>query len=74
MKSQICRARVRKAVRLMKRAGIDVLLLTKPANQYYLTGVARQYSGPIESVGASDLAESGGGTYVACCTEKCPSP
>jgi Xaa-Pro aminopeptidase len=33
--------RVKKAGRLMEEAGIDVLLLTKPANMFYLTGDGR---------------------------------
>ena len=33
--------RLRRAGRLMKEAGIDVLLLTKPSNMFYLTGDGR---------------------------------
>jgi Xaa-Pro aminopeptidase len=33
--------RLRKAGRLMEEAGIDVLLLSKPSNMFYLTGDGR---------------------------------
>jgi Xaa-Pro aminopeptidase len=35
------KARIGKAGRLMKQAGIDVLLLSKPSNMFYLTGDGR---------------------------------
>ncbi len=41
MLSQVHRERLARCGRLMKEAGLDVLLLTKPANMFYLTGDGR---------------------------------
>ncbi len=41
MKSPLYQKRLDKCGRLMKEAGLDVLLLTKPSNMYYLTGNGR---------------------------------
>src|SRR5512137_2321983 len=41
MTKKIYQERLRKCNRLMKAAGIDVLLLSKPANMFYLTGDGR---------------------------------
>lgn len=41
MKSQVYQERLDKCGRLMKETGLDVLLLTKPSNMYYLTGDGR---------------------------------
>ncbi len=41
MKSPMYQKRLGKCGRLMKDAGLDVLLLTKPSNMYYLTGDGR---------------------------------
>src|SRR5512137_109974 len=41
MKSQTCQRRLDKCSRMMKEHGLDVLLLTKPANMFYLTGDGR---------------------------------
>lgn len=41
MKSPMYQKRLDQCGRLMKQAGLDVLLLTKPSNMYYLTGDGR---------------------------------
>src|SRR5512142_916876 len=41
MKSPLYQERLANCSRLMKGAGLDVLLLTKPSNMYYLTGDGR---------------------------------
>jgi len=41
MNNRIYRDRIRKCCRLMRTAGLDVLLLTKPSNMFYLTGDGR---------------------------------
>src|SRR5512143_4275645 len=41
MESQVYQKRLDKCGRLMKEAGLGVLLLTKPSNMYYLTGDGR---------------------------------
>ncbi|CAG0962113.1 partial putative peptidase, partial [Anaerolineae bacterium] len=41
MKSPMYEKRLDKCSRLMKETGLDVLLLTKPSNMYYLTGDGR---------------------------------
>ena len=41
MKSQTCQRRLDKCSRMMKEHELDVLLLTKPSNMYYLTGDGR---------------------------------
>lgn len=41
MKNPLSRERIGKCTGLMKTAGLDVLLLTKPANLFYLTGDGR---------------------------------
>src|SRR5512143_1236054 len=41
MSPQSCQQRLEKCSRLMQGAGLDALLLTKPANMFYLTGDGR---------------------------------
>ena len=41
MNNSVYKDRIRKCCRLMKVAGLDVLLLTKPSNMFYLTGDGR---------------------------------
>ena len=41
MQSSTCQRRLEKCSRMMKEHGLDVLLLTKPSNMYYLTGDGR---------------------------------
>jgi Xaa-Pro aminopeptidase len=41
MESETHRGRIERCARLMKTAGLEALLLTKPANLYYLTGDGR---------------------------------
>jgi len=41
MKSQTCQRRLDRCSRMMKEHELDVLLLTKPSNMYYLTGDGR---------------------------------
>ncbi|HLA27564.1 MAG TPA: aminopeptidase P family N-terminal domain-containing protein, partial [Syntrophales bacterium] len=41
MKNTTYRKRLQRCADLMKTAEIDVLLLTKPSNMYYLTGDGR---------------------------------
>jgi Xaa-Pro aminopeptidase len=41
MNSQTYKHRLEKCGRLMKQAGLDMLLLTKPSNMYYLAGDGR---------------------------------
>ena len=41
MVTQRYQDRLKRCSRLMKEAGLDALLLTKPANMYYLTGDGR---------------------------------
>src|SRR5512143_1890816 len=41
MSPQSCQQRLEKCSRLMQKAGLDTLLLTKPANMFYLTGDGR---------------------------------
>lgn len=41
MTKQVYRERIRRCCRLMETAGLDVMVLTKPANMFYLTGDGR---------------------------------
>ena len=41
MSPQSFQQRLEKSSRLMQQAGLDILLLTKPANMFYLTGDGR---------------------------------
>ena len=41
MRNQVYEKRVEKSSRLMLAEGIDILLLTKPSNMFYLTGDGR---------------------------------
>ena len=41
MNKKVYRERLRRCSALMKNEGLDVLLLTKPANMFYLTGDGR---------------------------------
>ena len=41
MNNIIYKNRIRRCCRLMKSANLDVLLLTKPSNMFYLTGDGR---------------------------------
>jgi Xaa-Pro aminopeptidase len=41
MLNEVCQRRLEKCGRLMKEAGLDVLLLTKPSNMFYFTGDGR---------------------------------
>lgn len=41
MHDQLCQTRLAKCSALMREAGLDALLLTKPANMFYLTGDGR---------------------------------
>src|SRR4030043_1395291 len=41
MVGKISQNRIRRCCRLMRTAGLDVLLLTKPSNMFYLTGDGR---------------------------------